>query len=179
MAKSSIFDCDDLEPSTANGTERTQVTYDDDLFSFGVTPPSNNSIEKPVVILNGFHQKASTSEFGGKRKRYSGFKRPLAAKQQRTVEPIKFTRTIVNQSSAAQTKSRCNPDSPIFDERIPPTDYNLLQMIGQGSYGQVWKAKRKHSNTIIAVKQISIQTNKNTSMVSILNWPSNMLVVDY
>lgn len=161
MAKGSIFDCDDLGPSAANGIERTQVTYDEDLFSFGATPPSSNSIEKPIVILNGCHQKTNTSEYsGGKRKRYSGFKRPL---------PAKIQRTIINQPSAAQTKSECNPVGTIFDERNPPTDYNLLHVIGQGTYGLVWKAKRKNSNTIIAVKQISIQTNKNTGMVSILN----------
>lgn len=162
MLKGSIFDCDKLGPSTANGNERTQVTYDEDLFSFDATPPSSNSIEKPVVIFNGFHQKTDTSksEYGGKRKRYSEFKRPLATKIQRT---------IVNQPPAARTNSRCDPVGTIFDERNPATDYNLLHMIGQGTYGQVWKAKRKDSNTIIAVKQISIQTNKNTTMVCILN----------
>lgn len=170
MAKGSIFDCDDSGPSTANCIKRTQITYDEDLFSFGATPPSSNSIEKPVVILNGFHKKNNTFDFRGKRKRESEFKRPLASKIQRTIEPIKISRTIVNQPSAAQTNFRCDPVGSIFDERNPPTDYNLLHMIGQGTYGQVWKAKRKDSNTIIAVKQITIQTNKNTGMVSGLAW---------
>ena len=69
---------------------------------------------------------------------------------------------------------------------IPNTDrklgdrYELLECLGDGSHGWVWKAQRLSDNAIVAVKIPKAQGSKNSELAEgehLLNQPSHPNVV--
>eukprot|EP00002_Diphylleia_rotans_P014954 TRINITY_DN2900_c0_g4_i2.p1 TRINITY_DN2900_c0_g4~~TRINITY_DN2900_c0_g4_i2.p1 ORF type:complete len:346 (-),score=70.37 TRINITY_DN2900_c0_g4_i2:170-1207(-) len=52
-------------------------------------------------------------------------------------------------------------------EHHKPEDYKIVQKIGEGSYGVVFKAVNNHSGKLVAVKQVPLESNIETSLAEI------------
>lgn len=65
------------------------------------------------------------------------------------------------QKAAAAWESNCYPYSPLLQGcRYELDCYERLDVIAEGTYGIVWKAKDKHSQEIVALKQIKDVSTK-------------------
>ncbi|XP_031636299.1 cyclin-dependent kinase 9-like [Contarinia nasturtii] len=139
MATRSIFDCD-----AQNELEREQVTYDDDLFDFGLEIPADERvvIPKNVSISETISQNGADNEKRGKRKAHNvpefrGNNHFKSAKL--NVPTIKATANDVPRGRV-EFQKKCD-------------EYELLHKIGKGTYGDVYKA-RYSTGQIIAIKRI-------------------------
>ena len=50
----------------------------------------------------------------------------------------------------------------------PPSDYTFIEKVGQGGFGEVWKAQIKETGQIVAVKILKFSKNPTKSQISIV-----------
>lgn len=130
-----MFDCDF---DSKEELERTQIIYDEDLFSFG----NDNSIEST--------DSTSSIEFDAGK-----------VENQRYVDSSNAT--IKRKSIASRLdfkvkirNSNNNPKRMIVNSsnKKSTNKYDILKEIGSGTYGKVYSARDNRDNRIIAVKRI-------------------------
>ena len=58
--------------------------------------------------------------------------------------------------------SAARPETPIISEQDPEELFELLEQLGEGSFGQVFKALHKETGNIVAVKILTVSSDIET-----------------
>ena len=56
--------------------------------------------------------------------------------------------------STSPSEATRPPPGTSFDSNNPESDYEMLDKVGTGSFGTVWKALHLPSNSVVAVKKV-------------------------
>lgn len=143
MATKSKFDCDSIDtPETSN---REQIVYDEDIFSFGTELPSDkfDAASKNVSISVSYSP--SDRRKNGKRKALELNDGPLFKARELNIPTIEVTSNGVTRQAVTNNEKRA--------------EYEILKKIGNGTYGNVYKA-RLNNKDVIAIKRITCKLNR-------------------
>lgn len=61
--------------------------------------------------------------------------------------------------STSPSETARPPPGTSFESSNPESDYTMLDKIGTGSFGTVWKALHRPSNSVVAVKKVCTPAN--------------------
>lgn len=140
MSTRSMFDSNDV-PDTSNHAERMKIVYDDDLFTFGSVTP--NGGPQNVSISLTYNQNDDARPKNGKRKarQFSELENGRIFKSEKP--NITTIKVVANDRCRRVIKANTKSD-----------EYELLNKIGSGTYGDVYKARWKVTDEIIAIKRL-------------------------
>lgn len=147
MAEPSIFDCAELSPT--NEPTRKLVSYDDDdLFTFGSVSPfdkidnASQNVSIRVTVNNGNGKRNIKRKTDGTLAGSNGFSK----KQKLNATNDKVTKTNGTVQRSVEKHSNSS-------------EYDFLEMIGNGTYGRVYRARLNATNEVIAVKRLECKLN--------------------
>lgn len=157
MPAPSIFDCDNSTTELSNNFKRVQIAYDDDIFEFGDTVPTDLTDIVQNVPVSKNEQPQKKSKPFGKR-----------ASDTNLAPPSKFPRfeETVDRTVNVRKEVVIRPKAPLGTNSADK--YKLLNMIGKGTYGRVYRAQMLGTKTVVAVKRIIIENNKDVRLSSFL-----------
>jgi serine/threonine protein kinase len=65
---------------------------------------------------------------------------------------IELGKVSTNQTSSTQSQHQRRPTSQIMED--PSAKYKLLEQVGNGSFGVVYKAVNKDTGEVVAIKEV-------------------------
>lgn len=182
MANTSIFDCDST--NTLDLPRRQIISYgdDDDLFAFDCDEPidydeidnkaKNLSIRVTIDNTDGENSKRKRSaafdseddddndnaddhvDYGQRKKRISN-----VATCSRSTSTSTSTRSSSAKNGAETIEQHAKPVAK--SQREP---YKLIEEIGSGTYGKVYKGRCNETQSVIAIKRLKCKLNTPTTV---------------
>jgi serine/threonine protein kinase len=97
-----------------------------------------------------------------------GIKRKRSEIQQEEISQLKYSRTVSyicreleNQINSGKSQPRIDTSTmPVNSEKTASSGYELLQRLGEGTFGLWYKARDKQTQQIVAVKKLEPHDNK-------------------
>lgn len=164
MATASIFDCGSSD--VLDLPRRQLITYDDDLFAFGGDASSSSDHDEIDNVTKNLRISVTIDNTGDgnrKRKRFvdDDDDSDEAADDNYYHEPKKKRISNVPSCSSSSSSSIASAQQPNRTKttKKETEPYTLLEAIGQGTYGQVWRGKCNETNTVVAIKRLKCKLN--------------------
>lgn len=166
MAAASIFDCD--SPDVLDLPRRQLITYDDDLFGFGDGASDHDELDMATKNL----KITVTIDENRKRKRLvdqeddDDFYHEPKKKRISNVPSCSSSNNTSSSNASAKSHAQKNESH----SKTKKLEYTLIEEIGQGTYGQVWKGKCNRTQAVCAIKRLSCKLNtRNTVCVHVFH----------
>lgn len=148
MATKSIFDLESVDERSE--PKRQLITYDDDCFEFGYGEEDDevDSAPKNVSISVTF----DPNEVNGRKNGKCKARDTAELEKGRVFKVAKTNGSTIKVTTNGTTRRAVETDGP-------SEDYELIQEIGCGTYGKVYKARWNSTNEMIAIKRFMCKLN--------------------
>lgn len=158
MAAKSIFDC---EFEASSQSTRQLISYDEDLFAFDSETATDDVDGTPTNLNVSVTIDCRNANRNGKRKANFELEKPNGTARKKSKSDLLNIKVSTNGRSRQVFESRTRQ---VVDGSSHSDEYTPLNIIGCGTYGEVFKARWNTTGETIAVKRLNCKLNTNDTV---------------